>query len=343
MKRLFLLCLSIILLLGNCSNEKENRESELTLLSGIIDSTDLRIPNPDSYNSQLILIRTPIYVNKTTGNDSWPGSQAAPLRTITKALALANGQNNIYIAPGEYSDRTGEIFPIRIPDGVSLIGDELGRGLGFSIHYDDTLEDMPVLKPTTIQFYGDDLGEAILPGKNSTIAGFNLPNPIALRTYNVKIRNNTLSQGIGIFNTSSSQPSGGHWISGNFIGSKKAPDYNDLFGIFFEETTDENKVENNRIYRNRYGIVIRPGAKVDLGGGSRGSVGNNTISCSLEIDLTLLIEPGNRLYAVNNRWDHDVPTYSVGSTYKPGIDIYAPPPYGTIDIGGYSLASNPCN
>lgn len=147
-----------------------------------------------------------------------------------------------------------------------MIGDELGRGLGFSIHYDDTLEDMPVLKPTTIQFYGDDLGEAILPGKNSTIAGFNLPNPIALRTYNVKIRNNTLSQGIGIFNTSSSQPSGGHWISGNFIGSKKAPDYNDLFGIFFEETTDENKVENNRIYRNRYGIVIRPGAKVDLGG-----------------------------------------------------------------------------
>ncbi|WP_061243281.1 LIC10774 family surface protein [Leptospira interrogans] len=344
MTRFLLLCLSIILLLGGCTNEKEGKESDLALLSGIIDPTNLYISNPDQNDSRSLTIRIPLYVDNVIGNDNWPGSnKGAPLRTITKAIALAGGRHDVHVAPGEYSEQTGEKFPIRIPDGATLIGDELGKGLGFVLFYDKS-GNHPGPKPTTIQFHADDLKETILLGENSTIAGFNLQNPIALRAYGSKIRNNTISQGIGIFpaNTSNVQ-SGGHTISGNFIGSKKAPNYNYGVGIFVDRTTYENKIENNTIYRNRYGVVIRPLGKADLGGGSQGSVGNNIISCSLEMDLTFLFDINTRLYAQNIKLDHNPPTYESSQNFPKGVDIYRPGPYGTIDISGYSLAPNPCN
>ncbi|UOG47919.1 LIC10774 family surface protein [Leptospira noguchii] len=342
MTRFLLLCLSIILLLGDCTNEKEGRESDLTLLSGIIDQTNLNISNPNKNDSLSLTIRIPLYVDKVVGNDNWPGSKDAPLRTLTKAIALAGDRHDIHVAPGEYSEQTGEKFPIQIPDGATLIGDELGKGLGFILFYDKS-GNHPSPKPTTIQFHADDLKEIILLGENSTIAGFNLKNPIALRAYGSKVRNNTISQGIGIFPANTSA-SGGHTISGNFIGSKKAPGYNYGVGIFIEATTYENKIENNTIYRNRYGVVIRPLGKADLGGGSQRSVGNNTISCSLEIDLTFLFDTNRRLYAQNIKLDHNPPTYETSSQHFPeGVDIYRPGSYGTIDIFGYSLASNPCD
>ncbi|MBE8352126.1 DUF1565 domain-containing protein, partial [Leptospira borgpetersenii] len=101
--------LSIILLLGGCTNEKEGKESDLALLSGIIDPTNLYISNPDQNDSRSLTIRIPLYVDNVIGNDNWPGSnKGAPLRTITKAIALAGSRHDVHVAPGEYSEQTGE-------------------------------------------------------------------------------------------------------------------------------------------------------------------------------------------------------------------------------------------
>lgn len=89
--------------------------------------------------------------------------------------------------------------------------------------------------------------------------------------------------------------------------------------------------------------MIRPLGKADLGRGSQKSVGNNTISCSLEMDLTFLFDTNRQLYAQNIKLDHNPPTYEAPQYFPKRVDIYRPGSYGTIDISGYSLASNPCN
>ncbi|EMJ96470.1 LIC10774 family surface protein [Leptospira alstonii] len=343
MKRFFLLCLSLSLLLGGCSHGKEGEPDSLALLLGIIDTPILNLANPER-SSQQIIIRTPIYVDGMSGNDNFLGTKAAPYRSITKAASVATSHSVIYVAPGQYYDR--EKFPIKLPDGLVLIGDEGGKGrIGSSSSpYRGRYENHPNTGPTSIRFDrndGDDTAFEV--GNNTIIAGFDLTNPIKLTTYGVQIRNNTISKGIYISHLT--YQSGGHTISGNFIGQKEAPNYNYGVGIFFDGTTHFSKVEYNTIHRNKYGIVIRPYALADLGGGDLGSKGHNIITCSEEMDLVFQLEKGKRLFAQNTKWDHSVPTYSTSSTSypPPGIDIYAPPPTGTMDIFGYSLAPNHCD
>jgi hypothetical protein len=52
----------------------------------------------------------------STGN----GSQACPFKTISKAATISG--STVHVAPGTYSDATGEQFPLTLPDGVSIIG-----------------------------------------------------------------------------------------------------------------------------------------------------------------------------------------------------------------------------
>ncbi|GAB4298464.1 MAG: hypothetical protein Fur0025_36950 [Oscillatoriaceae cyanobacterium] len=73
-----------------------------------------------------------IYVNPTTGNDANPGTAAAPLKTISRALKTAS-PTSISLAPGTYSDATGEIFPLVVPSGVTLLGLEVSKGYGILI------------------------------------------------------------------------------------------------------------------------------------------------------------------------------------------------------------------
>ncbi|EMY78894.1 PF07602 family protein [Leptospira weilii serovar Ranarum str. ICFT] len=330
-------------MLGGCSNGKEGESDSLAPLLGIIDTPTLDLSNPERSSQQIILL-TAIYVDGTSGNDNFQGTRTAPYRSITKAASVATKHSLIYVAPGQYYDR--EKFPIKLPDGVALIGNEGGKGNinSFLSPYRGRYENHPNTGPTSIRFNhnsGDDAAFEV--GNNTIIAGFDLPNPIKLTTYGVQIRNNTISKGIYISDLT--YHSGGHTISGNFIGAKEAPNYNHLVGIFFDRTTHFSKVEYNTIYRNKYGVVIRPDALADLGGGELGSKGHNIISCSKEMDLVFQLEKGKRLFAQNTKWDHNVPTYSTSSTSypPPGIDIYAPPPTGTMDIFGYSLAPNACD
>ena len=66
-----------------------------------------------------------LHVSATGGDDGNAGSAAAPLKTITAALARADHGTRIHIAAGTYSrTANGESFPLAIEHkfGVELLG-----------------------------------------------------------------------------------------------------------------------------------------------------------------------------------------------------------------------------
>jgi parallel beta-helix repeat protein len=84
-----------------------------------------------SENSNTITAKTlsiPVsdhYVNVTTGNNSTgDGSVSKPWKTITYALEHSSGagRHAINVSAGTYNPASGEIFPLMIPDSISLIG-----------------------------------------------------------------------------------------------------------------------------------------------------------------------------------------------------------------------------
>jgi hypothetical protein len=70
-----------------------------------------------------------LYVDVTLGSDTTTstagnGSQACPFKSITHALATAGigPGSTVHIAAGTYSETTGELYPLTLPNGVNLVG-----------------------------------------------------------------------------------------------------------------------------------------------------------------------------------------------------------------------------
>ena len=74
-----------------------------------------------------------LYVNPIVGNDTNTGSRVAPKRSITRALKTITTPTIIQLAAGTYSDKNGEIFPLVIPTGVMVLGNEATKGQGILI------------------------------------------------------------------------------------------------------------------------------------------------------------------------------------------------------------------
>ncbi|MBE9011451.1 DUF1565 domain-containing protein [Pseudanabaenaceae cyanobacterium LEGE 13415] len=71
-----------------------------------------------------------LYVNPNTGSDQATSGRtdAAPFRTITFAMQQASAGTVIQLAPGNYTQQSGEQFPIVMKAGVILRGDENSKG-----------------------------------------------------------------------------------------------------------------------------------------------------------------------------------------------------------------------
>src|SRR5256885_1439045 len=109
-----------------------------------------------------------VYWVSPTGLDANPGTQSSPFKTISYALRVATRSGTtVHVAPGTYT--SGETFPITVPAGVLLIGDEPNKGGGST--------------PTRIVGGGGQapgatagFGVALLPGAGSTVAGVTITN-----------------------------------------------------------------------------------------------------------------------------------------------------------------------
>ncbi|MEL6776483.1 MAG: DUF1565 domain-containing protein [Cyanobacteria bacterium J06597_16] len=63
-----------------------------------------------------------LYVNPDIGNDSAQGAEAEPLQTVTRAIEIAPPNTVIVLAPGRYTQATGEVFPLQLKPGVTIQG-----------------------------------------------------------------------------------------------------------------------------------------------------------------------------------------------------------------------------
>jgi parallel beta-helix repeat protein len=106
------------------------------------------------------------YVNPATGNDNGTGSQASPYRTITQALRQSSFGSIVRLAPGTYNINSGEVFPLLIPDGVVVIGNEVNQGNGFVIEGSGTYNS-PTFNRQNV---------TISPGNNAQLRGVTVTN-----------------------------------------------------------------------------------------------------------------------------------------------------------------------
>ncbi|MEM7579621.1 MAG: S-layer homology domain-containing protein [Mastigocoleus sp.] len=74
-----------------------------------------------------------VYVNPSRGNDANSGTRLAPLRSITKALEVVKSSGVIHLLSGTYTQASGEVFPLIIPNGVIVVGNEATKGRGIVI------------------------------------------------------------------------------------------------------------------------------------------------------------------------------------------------------------------
>ena len=276
-----------------------------------------------------------LYVDISAGLDTNPGTQSSPFKTITHAMSVATSGTTVQVAPGIYDTMalsTPEVFPITVPAGVLLIGDETNKGSGTSILGGGQVPGFPA-----------GTSAAVHPGTGSTIAGFTItndnPDPtlarygLFLSNSTVTLRNNTVTGAthmIGVQIDASTN----HVITGNRI-VDNGPMSGE--GLAFINGGAGSKVEMNVITGNGLGVDYEV-AGGDLGGGSAGSIGGNTISCNAVVDLYVGI-PGT-ISAGNNFWDHSPPTTPIACTFAGGEDICDAS--GTVDTTGGRLASSPC-
>jgi parallel beta-helix repeat protein len=262
---------------------------------------------------------TQVYVDAVHGVDSSNGSAATPYKTITKAIMVAGGDScvdTIFVSQGTYDVVNGEVFPLRIPPNVSLIGDEANKGMsdGGAVFILGFGAVAPFFRAT------------LLPDSGATIAGFEITAPLAAPdlgngyryevlllgpTTGVTVRNNTIvgsdteiiSGTVGIsVRGSTDNVIVGNVIKGNTVG-------------LYNGGAASQKVESNVVTGNYYGVET-DALGADLGGGALGSAGLNTLACNEQNLWTTA--PGQP--ALNDYWDHVPPTIVRGM--EGHADIY---------------------
>ncbi|PSB03395.1 DUF1565 domain-containing protein [Merismopedia glauca] len=201
-------CLYLSQLIGSL---KSSPSLCLTAALLLTTSNTLALSNPSTATNPAVIAQVPtsasvIYVNPTSGVDN-PGigtSEATPVRTITYAIKQAQGGTVIQLAPGIYSVETGEVFPLKLPKGVSLRGNEANQGQEIGI----------IGGEIYMSQYEGNQSVTVFAAANSTISGVSIINPktrgsgLWVETSNVTVRNNTFPNNArdGVFITGTATP-----------------------------------------------------------------------------------------------------------------------------------------
>jgi parallel beta-helix repeat protein len=115
---------------------------------------------------------TTFYVDSTRGSDNAAGSQAAPLKTITRALQRATSGTRIQLTPGTYNAASGERFPLVISAGVTVVGNEAQKGRGIVLEGNGEYNSPTFARQNVM----------ILPDNNAQLRGVTVTNRAARGT-----------------------------------------------------------------------------------------------------------------------------------------------------------------
>lgn len=256
-----------------------------------------------------------LFVNPSAGDDTaGKGSESTPLKTITHALKLANSGTVIKLTPGNYSEQTGEMFPLMLKPGVSIQGDTTSKGQGIIIQGGG-------------QFLSRSFG-----GQNVTIVGANQagltgvtvsnPNPrgygLWIESSNPVISENTFTgstqDGISVTGNSAATITKNYFYrngaNGITIGGTSPAQVRE--NVFEETGFGINVAQNavptlvsNQIQNNRSGVIVQANARPILR--------NNLIQDSKEDGLVAIAqampdlgnatEAGGNEFRNNTRYD----------------------------------------
>jgi parallel beta-helix repeat protein len=261
-----------------------------------------------------------LFVNPNIGDDkNGNGSDCTdpnrtPCKTITRALQLAQPNTVIMLAPGEYSAKTGEIFPLILKSGVAIQGDIQTKGRNVNI------------------IGGGEFLSRSFGGQNVTVVGANQAslsgvtivnaNPrgygLWIESTNPVVQDNTFTGSTqdGIAVTGNATPS----ISRNYffrngangmtISGTARPEVRE--NIFEQTGFGINIAQNaapvivaNQIQQNRSGIIIQANARPLLRNNLiQGSKEDGLVVISQAVpDLGTAIDPGRNDFRSNGRYD----------------------------------------
>ncbi len=254
------------------------------------------------------------YVNPGTGSDSAAGSQSAPFKTITKALEKAQADTTIQLVAGTYNAASGETFPLDVPSGVKVVGNEGIKGKDILIEGSGQY--------TSRTQAGQNV--TILLADKAELRGVSVTNPatrgtaVWIESTAPTVANSTFtkSKREGVFATGDANPVilNNDFISNDGNGmaftrdSKGEIRGNTCKGAGSGISIDANsapKVVSNTITENRYGMIISGDAKPVLR--------NNRIEKNKEEGLTLTgkaspdlgssKDPGGNILVGNGTYD----------------------------------------
>ncbi len=255
-----------------------------------------------------------IYVNPESGNDNANGSQQAPLKTITKALERANAGITIQLADGNYNTTSGEKFPLNIPGGVTITGNEAKKGSGIVIEGSGEY---------LSRFFARQ-NVTILMNSGAELRGVTVTNPatrgtgvwIELTTPLVANCTFTKCKREGIFVSGDANPivrdnictenaANGIAIAKNGRGDiRNNSCFKTGFGIVVSDTASP-RLTDNKIYENRSGFIISNDARPILRTNvcERNVQDGMTVIANALPDIGSTNSPGGNIFRNNGQFD----------------------------------------
>lgn len=212
-----------------------------------------------------------LYVNPASGNDALgAGRENQPYRTITYALQQAQPGSVIQLARGSYTKQTGEIFPLRLPEGVILRGEPQTKGTTVAIIGGGEVISATFARQNVTMVANRDTGIWGVAVTNPNVRG----TGIWIESVNAKIQDSTFanSHREGIFLSGTANPviesstfisNGGNGISvaNNAQGEIRGNVFqNTGFGLAISQNARPLIVEN-QIIENQDGIYINDNAR----------------------------------------------------------------------------------
>lgn len=297
------------------------------LVSAILPLS-LPIINPQSLVAQETIENVIIYVDPQIGNDSSDGGTIdTPLKTITQALKVARPNTTISLVPGNYSEATGETFPLIIKSNVTLEGVPGGQGRSVIIEGGGAFISHSAAEQNVTIAAIKDAGAirgVTVTNPNGRGHGLWIESAQPTVSDNSFIRNGNT----GLSVNGNSQPI----ITNNYFNSNGG---NGLlvYGTSTPQITDNSFdttgfgvsivqngapiLENNTFKGNRIGIILE--------GDSQGILRNNTITNSLEYGLVAIAESkvdlgtptqlGNNVFRSNKKLDiQNITPHTISAT-----------------------------
>ncbi len=255
-----------------------------------------------------------LYVNSVVGNDSASGLPQAPLKTITQALKKATSGTQIQVADGSYNAAGGEVFPLSVPSGVSIVGNEANKGSSILIEGSGqylsrsfagqnvtfVLDNGAELKGVTVTNLATRGSGVWVESTNPTVANCTFTKCKREGVFvtgdgNPVIRNNQFienaANGIAIAKNAQGE------IQGNTC-------INTGFGIAISDTASP-KLVDNKISENRSGIVISGSARPILRNNlfERNTQDGLTVIANAFPDIGSINNPGGNIFRSNGQFD----------------------------------------